>query len=195
MEVKELKNQILLLPDLYAKAVENQTQAFLEVQRLEHEVAKLENHLSREENNEINISDDTDIELINLELELERLKLNLAKAENSVELEVRVSNAKVTESHVKAFVGTDSEVSRLRNEIVESKARIKIRKADIQRKRNEIWEKRRVKRQKVDSEDIDILKDLLLLAKKQLTIFNDEVDVLKIKLETLTLLAGLVEFE
>ncbi len=195
MTIKELEKQIIQLPEQHEKALRKQTEAIVEVKRLEFEIEKLKKNLAREENNDNGSDEDTDEDLITLDTELEKLKLKLAESECKVELEVRISNGKVTESHVKALVTTDENVSQLRNELIEAKAKIKIRKAGIQRKRSELWEKRRQLKSNVEDDEIVGLKNKLRLAEEQNFFANDEVEVLKVKLDTFRLLVAISDSE
>ena len=192
MTVKELEKQIVELPAKYENALRKQTETIIEVKRLEFEVEKLQRQLTKEEENNGNdSSEETDENLINSDTNLEKLKLQLSESENKVKLQVRISNAKVTESHVKALVGTDGDVSQLRNELIEAKAKIKIRKAEIQSKRSELWEKRRQKRSNIENDNLLELKNKLRLAEEQNFFANDEVEVLKIQLDTYRLLVAI----
>ena len=193
MTTKELEEQLIQLPEQYEKALRRQTETIVETERLEFEIEKLKLALAREENSDNGLDEDTDEELIVLDTELEKLKQRLSEAECRVEIDIRTSHDKVTESYVKALVLTDSRISQLRNELVEAKARIKIRKAEIQRKRSELWEKRRQRKSNIEDEKIMKLKNQLRLAEEQNFYANDEVEVLKVKLDTLRLLTDICE--
>ncbi len=192
MTVEELEEQIIQLPEQYEKALRMQTETIVEVRKLEFELEKLQKNLTKEENDN-DSSEETDEELIKLDTNLEKLKLKLSESESNVELEARLSNGKVTESHVKSLVTIDQKVSQLRNELIEAKAKIKIRKAEVQRKRSELWEKRRQRRNDIENDELIELKNKLNLAKGQNFFANDEVETLKFKLDTFRLLVAVSE--
>jgi hypothetical protein len=192
MTTEELKRQLIQLPEQYEEALRKQTEKIVVVKRLEFEIEKLKGNPAKlVENN--SLEEDADEDLIALDAELERLKLRLAESECKVELNIRVSNGKVTESHVKALVTTDENVSQLRKELIEAKTRIKIRKAELQRKRSELWEKKRHNNDVFDGQEGTELKNKLLLAEEESFFANDQVEVLKVKLDTLQLLTSLSE--
>jgi len=193
MTTKELEEQLIQLPKQYEKVLRKQTETTVEMERIKFEIEKLKINLAREENSENSLDEDTDEDLITLDTELEKLKLKLSEFECKVELDVRLSHEKVTESYVKALVSTDSNISQLRNELIESKAKIKVRKAELQRKRSEAWEKRRQNKSVLEDEKIMELKNQLRLAEEQNFYSDDEVNVLKIRLNTLQLLVDISE--
>ncbi|HEX8197703.1 MAG TPA: hypothetical protein VF571_16040 [Pyrinomonadaceae bacterium] len=202
MTILELKEQITSFTAEYKSALERQTQAVLEYERLEDNLKKLQNEISlaneAEESNS-GESEDENAEIIDLEAKLEKLKLELLYAESEVELEVRRTHTKLTESHIKALVGTDVNVHQLRNRIIDSKAYIKTKKAEINRERKENWEKQRQKRTQTklqpESEELIALQEKLSSAGRESLLASDEVEVLKTKLETLKLLVSLVKSE
>ncbi len=202
MTTSELKEQIASFTAEYKTALERQTQAVLEYEKLEHDLKKLQNELQLSNENEEANSDESEVEnaeIIDLEAKLEKLKLELLYAESEVELEVRRTHARATESHIKALVGTDVNVHKLRNRIIDGKAYIKTKKAEINRERKENWEKQRQKRMQAkrqpESDELTALQEKLDLAERESISANDEVEVLKTKLETLKLLVALVKAE
>lgn len=202
MTIPELKEQITSFTAEYKNALERQTQAVLEYEKLEDNLKKLQDELSlANETEESNSgeSEDENAEIIDLEAKLEKLKLELSYAECEVELEVRRNHARATESHIRALVGTDANVHRLRNRIIDGKAYIKTKKTEINRERKENWEKQRQKRTQTklqpESEESIALQEKLTLAGRESLSAGDEVEVLKTKLETLKLLVSLVKSE
>ena len=188
MKIEELEQKIIELPANYEKALRRQTESIVKVNELKFEIEKLQKSFVKEETTENDSSEDSDENLIALDTELEKLKLKLSESESKVELDVRLSNGKVTESHVKALVTTNQNVSDLRNRIIESKAKIKVRKAEIQRKRGELWEKRRQTRGNTDNNDLSELKSQLLEAEEKQMFVNDDVEVLDMQLNTFRML-------
>lgn len=202
MTISELKEQIISFTAEYENALERQIQAVLNYEKLEDELKKLQNELQlsneiEESNSEE--SEDENVEIIDLEAKLEKLKLELLHAESEVELDVRRTHARATESHIKALVGIDANVHRLRNRIIDGKAYIKTKKAEISRERRENREKQKHKRTQLklqpENEELTTLKEKLTLAERESLSANDGVEVLKTKLETLKLLAALVKSE
>lgn len=202
MTTSELKEQIISFTAEYKTALERQTTAFLESEKLERELKKLQNELlltSEADESNLGESEDENVEIIDLEAKLEKLKLELLYAESEVELEARKTHARATESHIKALVGTDVNVHRLRNRIIDGKAYIKTKKAEINRERKENWEKQKLKKTQTklqpESEELISLQEKIVLAERENILANDEVEVLKTKLETLKLLATLMKSE
>ncbi|MGI8467168.1 MAG: hypothetical protein ACR2N3_01825 [Pyrinomonadaceae bacterium] len=202
MTTSELKEQISSFTAEYKNALERQTQTFLESERLERDLKKLQNEIQLSNENEETNSDeseDENAEIIDLEAKLEKLKLELLYAESEVELETRQTHGRATESHIKALVGTDVNVHKLRNRIIDGKAYIKTKKAEIGRERRENWEKQKQKRTQTkiqpESDALVALQEKLDLAERENLTANDEVEVLKTKLETLKLLVALVKAE
>lgn len=202
MTISELKEQIISFTAEYKDALERQTEAILAHEKLEDSLKKLQNELAlanedKESNSEE--SEDENLEIIDLEAKLEKLKLELLYAESEVELEVRRTHARATESNVRALVGIDENVHRLRNRIIDGKAYIKTKKAEISRERKENWEKQKQKRTQIkiqpESEELTVLKEKIALAERESLSANDEVEVLKTKLETLKLLTSLMKSE
>jgi hypothetical protein len=199
MTINELKEQLISFTAEYKKALAKQTQTVLEYEKLEDDLKKLQNEfLLVNENEEADSgeSEDENSELIDLEAKLEKLKLELLHAESEVELEVRRTHSKTTESHIKALVGVDENVHRLRNRIIDGKAYIKTKKAEVGRERRENWEKEKQKRFQAkirpESEELIVMKEKLASAWRENLQADDEADVLRKKLEILKLLVALV---
>jgi chromosome segregation ATPase len=195
MTEKEFEKEIAELLSKYKETLHRETNAAVKVNELTFEIEKLQKHLSKEENNSSDLSEETDENLIEFDKEFEKLKLKLNETESRVELDVRVSGEKVTESYVKALVTIDQQVSELRNNLIEAKAKIKIRKAEIQRLRSENWEKRRQRHSEIESDDLNELKDKLRQAKDEQMFANDEGSILKMRFESFRLLADILETE
>jgi hypothetical protein len=200
--ITELKEELSVLPNQYKQALETQTQTILKVEKLKREISKLKETLSSEnETDETELIDETDdnIEVINLETNLEKLKLKLAQTEDGVELNVRKTSEKVTESYVKALVGTDEKVCQLKEQLIDAKATLKVKQSELQRERRERYEKQKLTRPKMnakpESEELDDLEIQLILAEGQQFTANDEVEVIKFNLETFRLLVGLETLE
>lgn len=199
--IEELKEEISSLPEQYKKALEKQTQKILEVEKLERDISKLKRTLSLENETETNedFDDTDDIELIDLETSLEKLKLKLAQTEYQVELNARKTTEKVTESHVKALIGTNEEVYKLKEQFIDEQAKLKTKKAELKRQSKERWEKERLSRRHTkntpDSDELDNLETQLFITKLEQFSANDGVEVLKIKLETYRLLVGVESLE
>lgn len=200
--ITELKEELSLLPNQYKQALETQTQTILEAEKLKREISKLkENLLSKNGTDETELVDETDdnIEFISLETNLEKLKLKLAQTEDGVELNVRKTSEKVTESYVKALVGTDEKVCQLREQLIDTKATLKVKQSELRRERSERYEKQKLTRPKMnakpESEELDDLEIQLISAESQQFTANDEVEVIKFKLETFRLLVGLESLE
>lgn len=199
MKIDELKEQLNSFTAEYQKALENQTQTVLEYERLEDDLKKIEKdfHLKNEvEEQESSELEDENLELIDLEAKLEKLKLELAYAESEVELEARRTHSRTTESHVKALVGMDKNVHKLRIRIIDGKAYIKTKKAELQRERKESWEKVKQKRLQSnlqpETAEITAIKEKIALARQENLLADDKADVLRKKLEVLPLLVALV---
>lgn len=199
MSLEQLKEQINALPEQLKDALIKQVNAQLEMSQLEGQIDKLKSHLDeqREDEETDDSSEDDDVGLIRLETKLERLKLKLYEAENRVELEFRSKTAKTTEGRVKAEVGNNQEVNRLKLEIIDVKEEARIKKATLQRERRAAWEEkiqvRHTARNKVepDSEELDALQDRLDRASSKVMMAKVEVETLRAKLETYALLVRL----
>lgn len=187
--VEELKREIALLPEQYTKALNRQTQTLLEFEKIKKQIEVVEQGMSLEDNDtKTSLFSDDETEVIKLEAESEKLKLKLDYIESSIEIEIRKSNGKITESYVNALVGNDEKVYQLRNELIESRTNVKIKKAELQRERKE--NRNQVKEQPVNNK-LNRLEEKLLEAKEQKFSADDEVEILKVKLETFRLLVGI----
>lgn len=195
MTEKEFEKKIADWLPKYEEALRRETNTAVNVNEITFEIEKLQKYLSKEENTGDDLSEDSDENLIELDTELEKLKLKLNETESRVELNVRLSGEKVTESYVKALVAIDEDVSDLRNKFIEAKAKIKIRKAEIQRTRSELWEKRRQRKSENENDELLELKNKLCLANNEQMFANDEVNVLKMQFESFRLLADILENE
>jgi hypothetical protein len=193
MTVEKFEKEVIELLSKYKDALQRETNATVKVNKIVFEIEKFQKYAVKEETGDNDSSEESDENLIDFDTELEKLKLKLNEAESRVELDVRLSNGKVTESHVKALVTIDQEVSDLRNKLIEARAKIKIRKSEIQRNRSELWEKRRQRKSDVDSDELLELKDKLRLAKDEQMFANDEVDFLKMQFDAFRLLAEVLE--
>lgn len=195
MTEKEFEKKIIELISKYEESLRRETNAAVKVNEITFEIEKLQKHLSKEEITSDDLGEDSDENLIELDKELEKLKLKLNETESRVELNIRLSGEKVTEGYVKALVTIDEEVSDLRNKLIEAKAKIKVRKAEIQRNRSELWEKRRQRKSDIESDELSELKDKFRQVKDEQMFANDEVDVLKMQFESFRLLAEILEAE
>jgi hypothetical protein len=203
MPFEELKEQIAILPNQVHEALERKVHVQMEASRLEDEIEKLEEQLKEEqeaeseEDEEENEDGDENIELINLEAELERLKVRLCEAEDRVELEFRRQTPKATDSYVKAAVGNDPEVNRLKLKIVDIKEESRIKKVTLQRERRAAWEARTQARSALrdrdepNSEELVALKGQHLGALHEAMLAEVEVETLKAKLDSFKLLVQL----
>lgn len=198
--VKELKEEISLLPSQYKEAVENQTRTYFEVERLKQKIEKLETSLSSEnEPEETEPLDEDDSFLLDLETKLEKLKLKLNQTEYNVELNARRTTEKITESTVKALVGTDEKVYSLREQLIDEQANLKTKKSELKRQQQERREKDRTnrwqKKPTPHSKELETLEAKLFTARQEQVSANDKVEFLKVKLETYRLLVGLEGFD
>ncbi len=140
LSLDELKEQIRALPDKLREALERQAKATMTVAHLETRMDRLQAEIDSErgeieEENAVNRDFENDLELLKLESTAKHLKLEVAEAENKAEIEIRRSSGRVTEGHVKAAVGTDSDVSRLKHALLDAEDAAKVRKVTLQRER------------------------------------------------------------
>lgn len=193
MTITELKEELISFTAEYRRALERQTQIVLEYEKLQRELEKFQHELLATQDEATNSAESEDSETIDLEAKLEKLKLELAHAESEVELEVRRTHARATESHIKALVGTDEKVHRLRNRILDGKAYIKTKKAEIERERGENWEKQKRLQATLqpENEELFALQEKLASVRRENLLAGVEVEVLRKKLETLKLLVAL----
>jgi hypothetical protein len=206
MTVEELKEQLTLLPDQFRQALVRETEARFKADRLEASVEKLREklkHQDEDDNNEPEDegSEDDDTELIKLESAHDRLKVKLQSAEDKAEIAFRRENPKATNEHVKAAVGNNSEVERLRLELIDAKEECKIKKITLQRARREAmnarlearresWRRGRGKPEP-ESEELDRLEEEHAEALREVMETEDDVEVLRAKLDTFKLLIQL----
>lgn len=197
--IEELKEELASLPNQYKIALEKQTQQILETERLEREIVKLKKTLSSENDTDDNEWIDGETILLDLETNLEKLKLKLSHTEYSVELNSRKTGEKVTESTVKALVGTDEQIYKLREQLIDEQANLKTKKSELNRQRQERKEKERIshrqKRSTPESQELDDLENQLSIVRNDLLSANDEVEELKFRLETYKLLVSLESLE
>jgi chromosome segregation ATPase len=199
ISLEQLKEQINALPEQLKDALIKQVNARLEVLRLEGQVDKLKSQLEEQHEDEEtdDSSEDDDVGLIKLETKLEKLKVKLCEAEDKVELEFRRENPKTTEGYVKATVGNDKEVNRLKLEIIDIKEEARIKKVTLQRERKAARENRMqallAARNKIEpeSEELNALQDSLDEASSKAMMAEVEVETLKAKLDTYKLLVQL----
>ena len=200
---EQLKEQIESIPTILRQALERQAKARIEVARIEAQVDKLEAEIAREggPNDDDNLDEGDDLEddlaLLKLESKLERLKLEVTEAEDKAELEFRESASKTTEGLVKAAVGNDPNVIRLRRECLEAKEAARIQKITLQRERQAAreakLEARRVTRVAVEPENAEVsaLQERLMLAQDEVILADVEVDVTQAMIETYKMLVQL----
>ena len=196
-----LKEKVQNLPSLLRTALERQAKARIAVARLEAQIAKIEakKELQDEDDDGIitNSTDDIlddDVALIKLETKLERLKLELSEAEDKAELEFRTNESRVTEGYVKAAVGSDPVVTRLRRGLLDAKEAARIRKATLQRERQlarlaEQEKRFELRRTAVPEDDrLSELRDKLHEASEELILADVEVFVAHATLEAYQIL-------
>lgn len=197
--VDELKEQIAILPMQLREALNKQVRAQLEVNKLEERVEKLKAQLKAQDDEEQpeEEGEDENVELIKLESKLERLKVKLNEAEDRAELEFRRETPKATESHVKAAVGNNAEVNRLKVEIIDVKEEARIKKVTLQRERRAAWDARiqgrLAARNKVEpqSEELDALQTQLYEALFESMMADAEVEALQAQLDVYKMLVQL----
>lgn len=195
MTTTELKEELISFTAEYRSALERQTQIVLEHEKLQRELERFQHELLMTQDEETSSGESESSEIIDLEAKLEKLKLELAHAESEVELDVRRDHARATESHIKALVGIDEKVHRLRNRVIDGKAYIKTKKAEIERERRESWEKQKRLQAKLqpENEELFALQEKLASARRENLLADVEVEVLRKKLETLKLLVALTD--
>lgn len=206
MTVNELKEQLILLPDQLRQALAREAEARFNADRLAESVEKLREKLKNQEagNDDDEESDDDseddDIELINIESNRDRLKAKLAAAEDKAEIAFRRENQKATNEHVKAAVGNDEDVARLRLELIDANEECKIKKLTLQRARREAMnarvEARRAaargrNRPEPESEELDKLEEEHIEALRKAMEAEIEVEALRAKLDTFKILVQL----
>lgn len=197
--VAELKEKIAILPKQLREALDNQVRAQLEANKLQEQVEKLKAQLKSQDDEEQpeEEGEDENVELIKLESKLERLKVKLNEAEDRAELEFRRETPKATESHVKAAVGNNAEVNRLKVEIIDVKEEARIKKVTLQRERRAAWDARiqgrLAARNKVEpqSEELDALQAQLYEALFESMTADAEVETLQAQLDVYKMLVQL----
>lgn len=201
MTIDELKEQLTVLPEQLKQALSREAAARFKADRIEDLIDKLKEKLKKqnEENDEDEPeeeSEDDDIELIKLESEHDRLKAKLDAAQDKAEIDFRRDNPKATNEHVKAAVGNNTEVSRLRLELIDAKEECKIKKITLQRARRQANEARLIARRdswrrrepEPESEELERLEDEQMQALREAAEAEVEVEVIRAKLDTFKLL-------
>lgn len=138
----ELKERIQSFPAELRKCLEQQAKARIEIAHLKAQIDKLQAEIDEEKGlrdedeveNDSVVNDylDEDLEQLKLESAVKRLKLELIEAEDRAEMEIRQSSGRVTEGHVKAAIGTDQNVCRLRRALLDAEDAAKMRKLTLQ---------------------------------------------------------------
>jgi len=195
-----LKEQIESIPVMLRKALERQAKARIAVVHLEAQISKLEAEIEREDNQKDidNFESDDlegDLELLKLESNGERLKLQVTEAEDKVEMAFRASTAKTTEGHVRAAVGSDPTVIRLRREGLDAKEAARKRKITLQRERQAEREAKLQASARVDivpeNEKISVLQEQLEEAQEEVILADVEVEVVRTMVDTYEMLVQL----
>jgi hypothetical protein len=196
--IDELKEQIAILPTQLREALNKQIRAQLEVNKFQEQVERLKATLKEQsDEEEPEESEDENVELIKLESKLDRLKIKLSEAEDRAELDFRRETPKATESHVKAAVGNNTEVNRLRVEIIDAKEEARIKKITLQRERRAAWDARmqgrrtdRIKSE-LESKELDALQGQLSEALFESMMADAEVETLQAQLDVYKMLVQL----
>jgi len=207
MTIDELKEQLILLPDQLRQALARDAEVRFKAERLVESVEKLREKLKNQEaeNDDEEESDDDseddDIELIKIESNRDRLKAKLAAAEDKAEIAFRRENQKATNEHVKAAVGNDEDVARLRLELIDANEECKIKKLTLQRARREAMNARLEARREAwrrgrnspepESEELDKLEEEHTEALRKVMEAEIEVEALRAKLDTFKILVQL----
>ena len=204
MTIEELKEQLTVLPVQLKQALSREAAARFKGDRLEDSIEKLKENLKNQIDENVEgepdeeIEDD-DIELIKHESEYDRLKAKLDAAQDKAEIEFRRDNPKATNEHVKAAVGNNTEVGRLRLELIDAKEECKIKKIALQRARRQAKEERLIARRdswrrrepEPESEELVELEDEKAQALREAAEAEVEVEVIRAKLDTFKLLIQL----
>lgn len=198
---EELREQIALLPNLLRKALEQQGKALIGVARLESRISKLEAEIESEDEDELPASVDStiedDLKLLKYESNVERLKLSVIEAEDKAEMAYREITAKSTEGQVKAAVGTDQSVIKLRHEHLDAKDAAREWAIKLQNKkllaRTARIEARYESRadESVQSDKLSALQEQLDVATEELSVATIEVEVLRTTVEIYKMLVSL----
>lgn len=204
MTIEELKEQLTVLPEQLKQALSREAAARFKGDRLEDSIEKLKENLKNQVDENVEgepeeeIEDD-DIELIKHESEYDRLKAKLDAAQDKAEIEFRRDNPKATNEHVKAAVGNNTDVGRLRLELIDAKEECKIKKIALQRARRQANEERLIARRdswrrrepEPESEELVRLEDEKAQALREAAEAEVEVEVIRAKLDTFKLLIQL----
>jgi hypothetical protein len=207
MTIEDLKEQLTLLPDQLKHALAREAEARFKADRLEESVLKLRERLKSQEAEKDDDgepdedSEDDDIELIKIESDRDRLKAKLVAAEDKAEIAFRRENPKATNEHVKAAVGNDEDVARLRLELIDANEKCKIKKLTLQRARREAMNARLEARRELwrrgrnqpepESKELDRLEEEHVEALKEVMEAEVEVEAIRAKLDTFKLLIQL----
>jgi hypothetical protein len=113
-----------------------------------------------------------------------------------IELEFRRETPKVTESHVKAVIGNNDEVNRLKVEIINVKEEARIKKVTLQRERRAVWEariqgRRARNKPELESEELDAIQERLSEALFESMMADAEVEALQAQLDVYKMLVQL----
>lgn len=218
--ITNFKDKIENLPTLLRTALERRAKARIAVARFEAQLTKLKAQLAlqsdeEDENgegvdseigaNELGVGpnplvDDgleNDSALTNLESKLEHLKLELTEAEDKAEIDFRASENRVTESYVKAAVGTNVNVSRLRREVLQAKEAVRMQKVVVERERQSSFIERQQSRMSarfnmpivVEDQKLVDLREKLAEAREELILAEVEVEVANVTVETYKMLS------
>ena len=195
----QLKEQIESIPAMLRKALERQAKARIGVARLEIQISKLEAEIEREnslkDNDDLEHDDlEDDLKLLKLESNVERLKLQATEAEDKAEMAFRASISKTTEGHVRAAVGNDATVIRLRRECLDAKEAARERKITLQRER-EAARKAKLEAQYETGDDvvpgnerISALQEQSVEAQEEVMLADIEVEVVRTMVDTYKML-------
>ena len=198
--VDRLKEQIESIPATLSKALERRAKAQIEVARLKRRISKLEAEIEREvdedDNDEADESDglEDELALLKIESEFKTIKLQVSEAEDKAEMEFRSSAPKPTNEHVKAAVGSDPEVIRLRHECLKAEEAMRERKLTLQREKRSAREARPIARSRSrtaalpENEEMAALQEELLAAQVELILAESEVEAGRITLDTYKML-------
>jgi hypothetical protein len=197
MTIDELKEQLNLLPEQLRQALSREAAARFKADDLEDSIDKLKEKLKdqNEENDEgepEEESEDNDIELIKLESEYDRLKAKLDAAQDKAEIEFRRDNPKATN-------GNNTDVSRLRLELIDAKEECKIKKITLQRARRQANEERLIARRgswrrrepEPESAELERLEIERAQALRDAADADVEVEMIRARLDTFKLLIQL----
>lgn len=193
------------LPVLLRTALDRRARARIAVAKLKAEFVKLQAQLKiqgeAEESEDFDSADvtvatpagnapvvddilESDLSLINQESKLEHLKLELTEAEDKAEIKFRASESRVTEGHVKAAIGSNPDVARLRREVLEAKEALRIRKATFQRERSVAQAEQRDAQMFARYEEPVVIEDVRLVSlREKLLTANEELILAEVEVE------------